>query len=232
MLTRAALFAELERGGIAPTGQRGIHILQRLSMEGLLCFGPHDAKQPTFVLLDEWVPAAPAMERDDALRTLAERYFGGHGPARLRDFAGWTGLTMADARRGLALAEPLLERVRGEDDEELWMARDDAAAEAPAQRAHLLPGFDELMLGYKDRSASLPAEHAARVCPGGNGMFSNTLVADGRVVGTWKRTTRASMVRVEATSFAPLPTRERERFEAPAARLAHFLGVPVTIVWQ
>jgi hypothetical protein len=138
---------------------------------------------------------------------------------------------MADARRALALAEPLLERTCDEADEALWMARD-GAAEAPAQRAHLLPGFDELMLGYKDRSASLRAEHAARVCPGGNGMFSNTLVVDGRVVGTWKRTTRASHVRVEATSFAPLSMREREHFEAPAARLAHFLGVPVTIVWQ
>ncbi len=40
--------------------------------------------------------------------------------------------------------------------------------------AFALPGFDEFILGYKDRSAVLDAAHADQVCPGGNGMFVST----------------------------------------------------------
>lgn len=183
VLTRAALFAALETGGVSTAGQRGIHIVQRLCMERMLCFGPHAEKQPTFVLFDDWIRSSRQLDRDDALRTLAERYFVSHGPATLRDFVGWSGLTVADARVALALAAPVLERVDA-GDVALWMSNEHETADGGESRAHLLPGFDELMLGYKDRSASLPPRFADRICPGGNGMFVATLVWEGRVCGT------------------------------------------------
>ncbi len=53
----------LERGGVSPAGQRGFHILSHLAQQGLLCFGPREGRQPTFVLLEEWLPAAQEPSR-------------------------------------------------------------------------------------------------------------------------------------------------------------------------
>ena len=55
-LTRPSAYELLKRGGVSPAGQRGIHIVGHLAQKGLICFGPWEGKQPTFVLLDEWIP--------------------------------------------------------------------------------------------------------------------------------------------------------------------------------
>ena len=58
----------------------------------------------------------------------------------------------------------------------------------PGQRSVLLlPGFDEFVLGYQDRSLVLAPEHANKIVPGGNGVFKKTVVAGGEVIGTWAR---------------------------------------------
>ncbi|MEO5818498.1 MAG: winged helix DNA-binding domain-containing protein [Gemmatimonadaceae bacterium] len=231
VLTRAALLAVLEAGKVSTVGQRGIHILQRLCMERMLCHGPHSEKQPTFVLFDGWIPTSRQLDREDALRTIAERFFVGHGPATIRDFVWWTGLTVADAKRGLHLAQSSLERIVV-DDVELWMSSSLSLPGDDESRAHLLPGFDEYMLGYNNRSAALPTRLASRIAPGANGMFLSTLVLDGQVVGTWRRTARAKSVEIEAVPFARLRAADKRAFAGPLARYAGFLGVPVSLTWS
>jgi hypothetical protein len=230
ILTRGALFTTLEAGGISTVGQRGIHILQRLCMECMLCYGPHSEKQPTFVLFDEWVQTSRRLERDEALRTIAERFFVSHGPATMRDFVGWTGLTVAEAKLGVHLALSSLERMTV-DGTEYWMSNHPQPTSIDEPRTHLLPGFDEFMLGYKDRSAALGARHSSRIVPGGNGMFLSTLVLDGQVCGTWRRTTRAKSVDVELAPFVRLKASDKKAFVTPAERYARFLGASVNVSW-
>jgi hypothetical protein len=180
-------------------------------------------KQQTFVLLDEWVPNPTALSGDDALVELAFRYATGHGPATAQDFAWWAGLTLADARKGLDGAGSRLgrEEVGGVT---VWTRAEfqEARAEAAAG-GYLLPGFDELLLGYRDRDALLPREHANRVVPGGNGVFFPMIVLDGRIAGTWKRIQRKGDVDVVLNPFV-----ERDDLAeilAPAIeRYRRFLG--------
>jgi hypothetical protein len=80
-LSRQSMMELLEGAGIGTGGQRGYHILWFLSQAGLICPGPMQDKQQTFVLLDEWVPASRELSREEALAELAERYFASHGPA-------------------------------------------------------------------------------------------------------------------------------------------------------
>jgi hypothetical protein len=230
VLTRVALFAELERGGVVTGSQRGIHILQRLAMERLLCFGPHAGKQPTFALFDQWISGSRALDRDEALRTIAERYFRGHGPATLRDFAWWTGLRMADARTALHLAQPSLVRLVANAGE-LWMSAEEQHDSQNWPRAHLLPPYDEYMVGFTDRSAALEPRYAGHMVPGGNGVFFAILVLDGQVVGTWRRAARAKVVEIEGKPFASLKPTAKRSFGAPVGRYAHFLGVPASMSW-
>lgn len=85
-----------------------------------------------------------------------------------------------------------------------------------ARTAFALPGFDEYLLGYQDRAAVLEPKHADRICPGGNGVFAPTLVLDGKVVGTWKRATRAPEF------FVAVKPADRRRLEAALERFEAF----------
>ena len=122
----------------------------------------------------------------------------------MADVAWWTGLKISDSRAAHAMVADQLERL-DVGDATYWLdpatpARLDTCR-AEARAVHLLPGFDELMLGYRDRSAVLDPKHADRVSPGGNGMFLASVVAGGRVVGTWRRPARGSDAGPEATPF-------------------------------
>ncbi|MDQ6635788.1 MAG: winged helix DNA-binding domain-containing protein, partial [Gemmatimonadota bacterium] len=232
VLSRGALYAALQTGGVSTSSLRGIHIIRQLAMERMLCQGPHAPTEPTFALFDEWVPTSRQLDREDALRTLAERYFRSHGPAALRDFAYWTGLTVADAKIALHVARSSLERVEIGDGE-LWMSNERRAPlpDAPMSAAHLLPGFDELMAGYKDRSAMVAPRHAGRVLSTANGVFAATLVLDARVCGTWKRAASRKAVVLEAAPFVRLTAAQKQSFDVPRARYANFLGAPATLRW-
>jgi hypothetical protein len=227
-LTRSAMLQILAAAGIETAGQRGYHILWRLAQEGLVCFGPPAGKEQTFVLLDEWLPPAPERDREAALSELARRYFSGHGPATLRDFTWWSGLAAADARAALELAKPELQQevVNGQT---YWLARAEPPQPRRAPEVFLLPGFDEYLLGYADRSAALDPAYAARVVPGTNGVFFPTLVIDGRVAGTWKRTHTRTHVAIQLSPFTPIAGAAMPAITAAAERYGRFLGLAAAV---
>lgn len=226
--TRAELLAAFEAAGIATTGQRGVHLLGRLHQTLDLCLGPMRGNDQQVVLLREWVPTPRVFEREEALGEFVRRYFRSHGPATLRDFSWWTKLPLRDATVGLAIARPDLEELVV-DDTSYWLAAGltDRAASAP--KIHALPGFDEMLLGYQDRSASLPAEHAQAIVPGNNGVFQPTIVADGRVIGTWRRKRSGAGWVVTPVPFGSYPGRTWAGFRAAATAYGRFLGSEVTI---
>ena len=230
-VARGRLMQRLEADGVRTTGQRGYHVLWRLAQAGLICLGPVRDKEQTFVLLEEWVPSPRSLGREEALAELAGRYFVSRGPATASDFATWSGLTLRDARAGI---EALGERLARQTVEgvEHWLAADAVDEVAAGSGGHLLPGFDELLLGDKDRSAVLAPEHATRVVPGGNGIFFPMVVVDGSIVGTWKRTLRKGSVDLVLQPFPGLPGAGDlvERVAGPARTYADFLGVPLGAV--
>lgn len=204
-LTRPEIYATLEKAKIATAGSRGLHILFALAHERLICFGARRGRQPSFVLLDEWLPASKPKPREEALAELAKRYFTSHGPATIADFAWWSGLTAKEANEVLSLAG----RIEPEG--------------TSKASAHLLPPFDEYTVAYKDRSAVIDPMYAKRVNAGG-GMINAIAIVDGIVVGNWKRELRGSNVEVAIAPFRPLTARETRALEREAARYAKFLG--------
>lgn len=183
--TRPELYAAMEAAGLHPDGQRGIHILGQLSRDLLLCFGPHRGKQPTFVLLDEWIPDRGEIPDDAAGEELARRYFRSHGPATVRDFAWWSNLTLSDARPALESCKSDLAS-REMDGVEYWF--DAEAVSARTEALQLLPVFDEMILGYTDRATVAAADHLERLIPGANGMFLASIVDDrGEIRGLWRK---------------------------------------------
>jgi len=237
-LTRSQCLATLRAAGVATDGQRGYHLLWYSSVRGVTCVAPNVGTEQTFALLDEWAPAPRRPERDEALATLAHRYVRGHGPVTARELAGWSGLTLTDARRGLAAAEGLSTvRVDGEP-MHVDAALVDAAlaspmrADSPLDDVLALPGFDEYLLGFRDRTLMLDPAHQAAVVPGNNGIFQATVVRAGRVVGVWKRKIGRSAVTVTVQPLATLDAAARAGVERALGRYADFLGLPARFDWR
>ena len=221
-LSRPTLYARLERAGIATGGSRGLHLVWKMAHDGLICFGAREGKQHTFVLLDEWVPKRRALDRDEALAELARRYFTSHGPATLKDFTWWSGLSAADARSALEMAKPHL-RTLTIDAAVYWHGglRTSHPAPRTSHLTHvvLLPPYDEYTVAYQDRSAALDPKHAAqaRDC-----IFSPTIVVDGRIVGTWTRVEKPREVTVALRLFRVLTKPEARALAAAVERYRAF----------
>lgn len=225
LLTRPELAAALERAGVHTGGQRLIHLLNRSALDGLTCYAARRGKQFTFALLDEWAPADRRLGREESLAELAGRYFESRGPATLRDFVWWSGLTTADARAGLEAVSPRLSREVFEG-ETYWLPPSAPSARDDAPAAYLLPAFDEYTVAYRDRAAVLDPSHAPLVNAGG-GVLSPVVVVGGRVVGTWKRELKKDSVVVSTNLFAPLKASGRRAVEEAARRYGEFLGLAV-----
>ena len=226
-LTRAEAYAALAHAGIDPAGQRGIHILSRLAMERVLCLGPRRGKQPTFVLMDEWVPKPNRPGRDEALRLLAERYFHTHGPASVEDFSWWSGMLLSEARR---VCDELPLETAGAWNGRTLLAF--AATELPKHtntRVRLLAAFDEYVLGYRDRSVCLSAAVDHYVTK--NGVFLATIVLDGEVVGIWRRRRTRTGVTLTCEAFRRLDEDVMTAVDAEARRFSAFVEAPVVVEW-
>ena len=205
-LTRAELYAILTRAKIAPGDQRGPHILTTLAMERLLCFGAHRDKQPTFTLLDDWIPISRMIDGDEALAELARRYFQSHGPATTDDFAWWTGLNLTEARRAVDIVRGELESHGGYFSGPLQSVR--------SGTAQLLSAWDELTVGYRDRSASVDAKHVTKSMNG----LAWCVAVDGRVVGLWRRERGVATIE----PFAKLDAKQTKAIDRARQRFAAF----------
>jgi hypothetical protein len=224
-MSREELLAAWEAAGVATGGQRGYHLIWWLALEAVLCCGPVEGRVQRFVLLDEWSPAASAAaEREQTLGELLAGYVAGHGPATLRDFAWWTGLTLGDARVALDAAGDRVEPFPGDELRFVAPGGADAASRRPSG-AYALAAFDEYFLGYADRAVVCDDRYVERVVPGRNGVFQPLLVADGRVVGVWRRNGRADRPSIALDFFEEPSERLVRRFAAPLAAWARFQGV-------
>ena len=236
-LTRAQCLEALTAAGISTAGQLGYHLLWYASQCGVTCMAPNLGKEQTFVLLDDWAPDARVVDRDEALALMATRYFRSHGPTTRQDFAGWTGLTAADAKRGIAGAGEQLVAVTVEG-REMIMGADAmdstggvGVAALARDEVRALPGFDEYLLGFKDRTLMLDPEHKQAVIPGGNGIFQPTIVRSGRVVATWKRSIGRASVVVEVKPLVRLAAADRTRVERVLQPYGAFVQRPVDVRW-
>jgi hypothetical protein len=223
-LTRAAAYQALEHGGISPGAQRGIHVLGYLAQEGLICFGPRDGKQLTFVLFEDWVPPCAVPSREEALARMATLYFRSHGPATLLDFAWWSGLPMKDARAAIHEAGDAIESdTRASPVTWTGKAAGARAGSRPRRRplAALLPPWDEYLVAYKDRQAALG--HLTMDPP--PMVIGNALViVDGRVRGTWKRRLAPSGVAITLDFWSRPSESEKRATLAAVERYGRFVG--------
>ena len=97
------------------------------------------------------------------------------------------------------------------------------------QPVRALPGFDEFVLGYKDRTVQIPEGRFDDIVPGGNGVFRSTMCADGRVVATWTRTVRRDRIDISLVPFEKPGARLAGAMRKALERYGEFVGLPVAM---
>ena len=199
-LTSDALRERLAAAGVNAKGQALYHLLFRASLDGLVVRGPMAGAKQAYVLVRDWLGKPKPVDRDRALGEVARRYLVGHAPATDRDLARWAGISLGDARAGLAAAGD---------------RRASDAPELPPPK--LLGAFEPCLLGWTSRD-DIVGDEPSLVTAGG--MFYPFAMVRGRAVAKW----RLAGGEVELQPFRPIAKADREALERDAADVERFLG--------
>jgi uncharacterized protein YcaQ len=209
-------------------------LLKPAARRGLFVNGPNRGSETTYVRTDRWLPGFSVSPSPEAARReWLRRYLHSYGPASAEDYARWLGVRQVGrtrarlrdlgaevtevavgGRRPYALAADVAE-----------LSRADAGAESPVR---LLPAFDPYVLGHANRDHLVQAAHRPQVYRTA-GWISPTVLAGGRVVGTWEHRMDSDRLEVRVTPFEALSGAARAGVEAEAERLAAFFERPLAL---
>jgi hypothetical protein len=230
LLTRTELADNLEQHMILARGQRLNHIVAHAELDAVICSGPRRGKQFTYGLLEEIVPKAKKLNREKALAKLAQKYFSGHGPAQVKDFAWWSGLGAKDARIGLELAKANLgeETVEGKT---YWFSDKTNISKSERLQAFLLSIYDEYTIGYKDRSSLGDERYFEKLILMGNALTA-VMILDGEIVGTWKREIQKDCIEIRLSPFRKMRSEEKSAFDKAAELYGTFKKSSIAVTYK
>jgi hypothetical protein len=217
-LTRQEVADELGRSGISTSGQRLPHLLMVAELHRAICSGPMRGKQHTYAAFGDRVPWTRPRPRQEALSELARRYFSTRGPATVRDFRWWAGLSSADARSGLAGAELESGDVNGRT---YWF--NGGGPIRRRRRADLVQCYDECIVSYTESRDLMSADGTVLGAGRSDGGFQHVVLLDGLVAGRWRERKGHS---VELRFAVELDEAGARAVAAAVARYEPFVDAP------
>lgn len=221
-LTREELMAFLVKAKVMINQHTAIHIMYMAEIYGVVCNGAMKGKKQTYALLEERIPKTKKITRDEALAKLAKKYFSSHGPATIQDFMWWSGLPAKDARSGLEMIKSgFISETIGT--ETYWFSSPIGSKKSTKPSIHLLPAFDEFIISYKDRTATIQLEHQKKAFTS-NGIFRPVIVFNGLASGLWKRSEKTNKVVIETSFFRPHNKAEKSLLEEAAHSFGDYLN--------
>jgi len=224
LMRREELLAELQKAGIATDQNRSAHLLAQAELDQIICSGPIQKGKPTYALLSERAPKKVSLSKDEALARLAQKYFASRCPATLQDFTWWSGLRATDAKLALDLVKGdfFAETIDGKT---YYLPENFNLPHYKAGWVHLLPTYDEYLVAYTDRGASVEAKYAKHMNEISNrGVFWPVIVMDGQVKGIWKRTIKQTSMQIDIKPFAELSPATKRRIDEAGFSYGTFTG--------
>ena len=227
-LTRDELVAKLEKANIITDNNRASHLMLRAELDGIICSGKIKNKKQTYALLSDRVPKTKILKRDEALAQLALKYFTSHCPATLQDFGWWSGLSITDSKHALEMVKSnFVSETIGR--QTYWFTDAFSFPRLEKDSAYLVPAYDEFIISYRDRTASLPFENHKKAVSN-NGIFRPIIVINGQVSGLWRRTTKKEEVIVETEFFRVHKKSEKELINNAVEKIEKFLSKKLKVV--
>lgn len=227
-LTRTQLALALDQAGVAARGQRLGHIVANAELDAVICSGPRLGKQFSYALLESRAPKVEEISREESLSKLAFSYFTSHGPAQIKDFSWWSGLTIKNSLEAIDSIKSKLET--DEIDGKTYYFKEDLnTKKLNSPFAFLLSIYDEYVIAYKDRSTLGGERFIEKLLSMGN-FLTAALIIDGEIVGTWKRVLKKDSVEVKVDFLRKLDAGEKEAVKKAAETYGKFLNLDVRII--
>jgi len=226
--TRDELISELKYSKIDVEDNRASHVFLRAELDGIICSGKQKEGKPTFAILEEWVPEHKKIYREEALKELALRYFTSHGPATIQDFTWWSGLSISDGKNALNFNKGYLTS-KVIFNQTYWMANTNLEPKPDFSEICFLPAYDEFLISYRDRTASLLLTDNKKVISN-NGIFYPTLLQNGQVIGSWKRNIRNNRILLTKNLFNPGTPDQDNIFLRSIIRYSNFIGKTIELI--
>ena len=228
-LTRTELAQVLRKAGIVAAGPRLAYLVMRAELDAVIGSGARCGKQFTYALLEERAPGAKRLDRDEALAELVTRYFTSHGPAQVQDFVWWSGLTGADTKRGIEIAQRRLAReVVGE--KTYWSAASAIRPSRSTPTVHLLPTYDEYVVAYGDKGPIFDESNFTSTASLQTVLARHILIVNGQLLGGWRNAVTKGEAVINVEPLAKLDRVAREGVQAEAERYGTFMERPVRLV--
>jgi hypothetical protein len=220
-LTREDLKQALADHKIHADGIRLVCILMEAELAGLICSGKKQGSQFTYALLEERIAPVKEKTKEEALAELTTRYFKSRGPATLKDYATWSGLTLSECKKGMELVSAHF--VKEVIETETYYFEHLSTKSSTSGNIELLPIYDELIMGYKNRDAILQFKHSI----GKKFTFDNSILMDGQLIGAWRRTIKPKVIELEYELHKPLTAKQKTGLKKSIERFGAFYGLPV-----
>jgi hypothetical protein len=199
-LTRDEIMQELNIKKTSSGDFLSAAIMMNAELDGLVCNGKRKGKQITYALLEERVSKPKnKLSREEGLAKLALRYFESHGPATVLDFSWWSGFSPTVCKSTINAIKLQLNCITI-DNQDYWLGKTNLDVGHLQESVHFLPAFDEILISYKTREASILIEHQSKAFTN-NGIFKPIIVENGKVIGTWKRTIKKDHTKIETQFF-------------------------------
>jgi hypothetical protein len=230
-MTRAALGTALaERLGDDAFAERITSgwgtFLKPAASRGLLCFGPDDGRNVTFVDPREWLGREMPEPSDDAIGAVVERQLNAFPGCSRGELARWWGVQGgAPLRKPIASLGDRVTELAIDGTKVLVLTRDlnALAAIEPSTTVRLLPAFDPYTLGLqKEAEPLLPLARRPLVSRTA-GWISQVLLVGGTVQGTWTHEQKRDRLRIELSPWRRLTKGERSAIDGETARIGAFL---------
>lgn len=227
-LTREELKGILEKKGIAiRTTDTTVWlscIMMNAELQGIICSGPRKGKQFTYTLLEERAPHVASITREEGLVKLTLCYFRSHGPATLKDYMKWSGLTATEVKTGIEMVKSNFIN-KTIDGQTYWFSPSQENIKEKVTTAYLLPNYDEYFSGYKDYTPIFNPSFTKQLNP----LFSHSIVINGRVLGAWKRVLKKDTVIITPLLFIPFTKEQRQALIAAVDNYGKFLNKKITL---
>jgi hypothetical protein len=205
-----------------------VELLHLVAARGVICYGPYQGSEPTFVRADAWIPHWQDVPREEAEGMLLRWYLRAFAPATAADFSMWSGITLTEARKIWERTQADLASVNVQG----WTAevlRKDlhelTGAEFEHPRIKLLPYFDSFLIGHREREHLAAMEHRRQIYRP-QGWIAPVVLANGRVVAVWEHAREGNRLHLRVSKFGSISRPVAAGIREEARDLARFLGTP------
>ncbi|MCL2343646.1 MAG: winged helix DNA-binding domain-containing protein [Firmicutes bacterium] len=181
-------------------------LLSDMCRRGLVAYSCGAGKR--FVPLEN----VSSWERDTARAEILRRYFWAYGLATLSDCQYFTYYKRAEILRLIEKFSLPLKSLILDSKEYFYLQEHESGADIP--HVLFLAGFDQLLLGYKDRTRMMREENRRDVTTN-TGIVMPTLLVDGLLSARWKKNASA----VAIAPFRKISAVNRKRVVREAERL-------------